>query len=180
MSSNGRPLMKILFQNFINSFRPRQIKGNLIGEDYFGNKFYEIPKDLAKGKNKRSRWFEPAVDKEDHEQEMAAEWESWLRGRRWVKVQLVIFELWCNFEAFRKEPPTDQELMKNLAIMQLKKKNAAALEDKFAVKQDHAALRKDETGQKASFPQYTDYEIMPGKAPKKWSSGTCDVLAKLY
>lgn len=82
MASNGRPLMKILFQTFINSFRPRQFKGNFMGEDYFGNKFYEIPKDLNRGKAKTSRWFEPP-EKENHEQEMAGEWESWLRGRRY-------------------------------------------------------------------------------------------------
>lgn len=73
--------MKILWQNFINSFRIRQVKGDLKGEDYFGNKFYEIPKDLSKGKTKTSRWFEP-VEKDNHEQEMSSEWESWLRGRR--------------------------------------------------------------------------------------------------
>lgn len=76
-----RGLMKILFQTFINSFRPRQIKGNLKGEDYFGNKFFEIPADPSGGRRKRARWFEPP-EKENHEQEMAAEWESWLRGRR--------------------------------------------------------------------------------------------------
>lgn len=52
-----------------------------MGEDYFGNKYYEIPKDVSRGKSKTSRWFEPA-EKDNHEQEMAAEWESWLRGRR--------------------------------------------------------------------------------------------------
>lgn len=81
MSSKGRPLIKIIFQNFIKSFRPRQMKGNLIGEDYFGNKFYEIPADASRGKSKTSRWFEP-VEKDNHMQEMTAEWESWLRGRR--------------------------------------------------------------------------------------------------
>jgi NADH dehydrogenase [ubiquinone] 1 alpha subcomplex assembly factor 2 len=84
MASNGRPLMKILFQTFINSFRPRQLKGDFKGEDYFGNKFYEIPKDLSRGKSKTSRWFEPP-EKDNHEQEMTAEWASWLRGRRWVE-----------------------------------------------------------------------------------------------
>jgi NADH dehydrogenase [ubiquinone] 1 alpha subcomplex assembly factor 2 len=81
MASKGRPLMQIVFKNFINSFRPRQLKGDFKGEDYFGNKFYEIPKDLNRGKSKTSRWFEPP-EKENHEQEMAGEWESWLRGRR--------------------------------------------------------------------------------------------------
>jgi hypothetical protein len=54
--------------------------------------------------------------------------------------------------------------MKNLAIMQMKKKNAALLEGKNKPVQDHAALKKDETGQRAAFPRYNDeYEIMPGK-----------------
>lgn len=81
MASKGRPVLKILFKTFIDSFRIRQIKGDFKGEDYFGNKFYEIPKDLSKGKSKASRWFEPP-EKENHEQEMTAEWASWLRGRR--------------------------------------------------------------------------------------------------
>lgn len=57
------------------------MKGNLKGEDYFGNKYYEIPADPSGGRAKTARWFEP-VDKENHEQEMTAEWASWLRGRR--------------------------------------------------------------------------------------------------
>lgn len=51
--------------------------------------------------------------------------------------------------------------------MQLKKKNAALLDEKHGQKQDHAALKKDQTGQKADFPSYDDYEKMPGKVPKK-------------
>lgn len=81
MAKASRPLFRIILQNFFKSFRPRQMTGDFKGEDYFGNKFYEIPKDLSKGKNKTSRWFEPP-EKENHEQEMASEWESWLRGRR--------------------------------------------------------------------------------------------------
>jgi len=117
-----------------------------MGEDYFGNKYYEIPKDPSRGKSKTSRWFKPP-EKDNHEQEMTAEWASWLRGRR-------------------KDPPTDEELMKNLAIMQMKKKNAGLLDDKFKQPQDHAALKKDETGQRAAFPRYEDYELSPG-ADKK-------------
>lgn len=73
--------MRILFQTFIKSFTPRQINGKLMGEDYHGNKYYEIPADETKNKRKTSRWFEPP-EKENHEQELTAEWESWLRGRR--------------------------------------------------------------------------------------------------
>lgn len=87
MAREGRPLFRIIFQNFINSFRPRQIKGNLMGEDYLGNKYYEIPADPKLGQRKSSRWFEPPGkrdinDPEDHGHELTAEWESWLRGRR--------------------------------------------------------------------------------------------------
>ena len=54
--------------------------------------------------------------------------------------------------------------MKNLAIIQMKKRNAALLDAKHQKPQDHAALKKDETGQRAAFPRYGDeYEIMPGK-----------------
>lgn len=68
---------------------------------------------------------------------------------------------------FRKEPPTDQELMKNLAIIQMKKKNAAEIDDKFKKPQDHAALKKDQTGERADFPSYgNEYEIIPGREQK--------------
>lgn len=56
--------------------------------------------------------------------------------------------------------------MKNLAIMQLKKRNAALLDTKHGQKQDHAALKKDKMGQHAAFPSYDEYEVMPGKSSK--------------
>lgn len=37
--------------------------------------------DSSRGKSKTSRWFEPP-EEENHEQEITAEWEAWLRGRR--------------------------------------------------------------------------------------------------
>lgn len=83
MSNKSRDVVKIIFQNFWNSIKPRQIRGNFMGEDYFGNKFYEIPANPSIGKRKINRWFEPK-EKEDFEQEMPAEWEAWLRGRRYV------------------------------------------------------------------------------------------------
>lgn len=53
--------------------------------------------------------------------------------------------------------------MANLAIIQMKRKNAALLDEKFAKPQDHAALKKDSSGERADFPKYEEYEIMPGK-----------------
>uniref|UniRef100_A0A182JFP3 NADH dehydrogenase [ubiquinone] 1 alpha subcomplex assembly factor 2 n=2 Tax=Anopheles atroparvus TaxID=41427 RepID=A0A182JFP3_ANOAO len=143
--ANGPPtrnLLRIAFDNFLKSFRPRQMKGNFVGEDYFGNKYYEIPPDPSVGRRRASRWFEP-TEKEAYDQEITAEWEAWLRGRR-------------------TEPPTDQELMKNLAIMKMKERNAAELDAKFSKAKDTAALEQPKTGM-GSFPQYDEYEVMPGK-----------------
>nr|XP_019542116.2 NADH dehydrogenase [ubiquinone] 1 alpha subcomplex assembly factor 2 [Aedes albopictus] len=137
-----RSLMKILFNNFINSFKPRQLKGNLMGEDYLGNKYYEIPANPSLGQRRPQRRFEP-TEKEAYNQEVTAEWEAWLRGRR-------------------KEPPTEQELLRNLAIMKMKERNAAELEAKYSKPKDVAELPKNPTGM-GSFPQYDEYEIMPGK-----------------
>jgi len=39
-----RGIIRMIINNFINSLRPRQMKGNLMGKDNFGNQFYEIPK----------------------------------------------------------------------------------------------------------------------------------------
>lgn len=82
--SRGTNIFKYVLTHFLNSLRPRQIRGNLMGEDYFGNKYYEIPRNPALGKRKTERWFEPAGDKDAFDRELTAEWESWLRGRRFV------------------------------------------------------------------------------------------------
>lgn len=41
MASRG--IWSKVFSNFIASLRPRQIKGNLVGQDYMQTKYYEIP-----------------------------------------------------------------------------------------------------------------------------------------
>jgi NADH dehydrogenase [ubiquinone] 1 alpha subcomplex assembly factor 2 len=57
--------------------------------------------------------------------------------------------------------------MKNLAIMNVKKKNAAELESKYATPQDHAALKSNVSG-RAEFPRHDDdYELLPGTDPIK-------------
>ncbi|KAH0812182.1 hypothetical protein GEV33_010619 [Tenebrio molitor] len=126
----------MIITNFINSLRPRQIRGDLRGSDYFGNKYYEIPADPSIGKRKPSRWFEPPV-KDDFQQEMPAEWEAWLRGRR-------------------TQPPSEEEVMKNLALMQMKKKNAIAVDAKGG------KMTPMEKGME-TFPKRPEYELAPGK-----------------
>lgn len=80
--SGGRSVLRLAWNSFINSIRPRQIRGNFIGEDYFGNKYYEIKANPGIGKRRTERWFEPSGDKEAFDRELTAEWEAWLRGRR--------------------------------------------------------------------------------------------------
>lgn len=160
-----RSLMKILFQTFMNSLKPRQLKGNLVGQDYFGNKYYEIPANPSLGQTRNQRWFEP-TEKEAYNQEVTAEWEAWLRGRRWVGIGYC-WTNWTNLECRRrKEPPTEEELLRNLAIMRMKEKNAAELEAKYAKPKDLTELEKNTTGM-GSFPQYEEYEVMPGKGKRE-------------
>ncbi|KAJ6645668.1 NADH dehydrogenase [ubiquinone] 1 alpha subcomplex assembly factor 2 [Pseudolycoriella hygida] len=132
-----RSVMKMIFTNFINSFRPRQIRGNYMGDDYFGNKYYEIPANPSIGKRKPSRWFEPA-NKEAFDQERTAEWDAWLRGRR-------------------DEPPTKEELSYNLSVIEMKKANAKKIDEKFGTNQ------KEQNVTGMGYPTYDEYELVPGK-----------------
>lgn len=114
--------------------KPRQLWGNYKGTDYFGNKYYEIP--ASETRRRGSRYFVPP-DKENFEQERPAEWESWLRGRR-------------------KDPPTEEELARNLAIMQMKKENAKLIDAKGGTP---TPLPKG----METFPKRPEYESVPGK-----------------
>lgn len=137
MAQPTRSIWGNVLKLFLNSFKPRQFRGTLVGTDYFGNKYYEIKADSSIGK-RRERWFEPPV-KEDFMQEMPAEWESWLRGRR-------------------KTVPTEEEIMKNVAIMQIKKRNAIEVDKK-------GGLMTPMTKGVETFPKRPEYELIPGKKP---------------
>lgn len=137
----SRDVFAILLKNFIKSFtwlKPKQIFGTLRGTDYFGNTYYEISGDRSIGK-RRQRWFEPP-QKENFEQEVPAEWESWLRGRR-------------------EEIPTEEEIKKSVAIMQIKQKNAIEVEKKSG--KPTPMTKGIET-----FPKRPEFEIVPGKPQK--------------
>jgi len=113
-----------------------------MGTDVLGNKYYEIPPDPSRGKRRASRWFEPVI-KENFEQDLPAEWQSWLRGRR-------------------ETPPTVEEIAENTRIMLMKKENAAKLE---AEKKPSKSLE-IEAPKKGfdSYPNYgDDYEFHPGE-----------------
>lgn len=76
----------MIWKNFVKSLIPRQRTGNFMGEDYFGNKYFEIPPNPKIGKRKAERWFEPPGHNMDanFDRELTAEWESWLRHRRYT------------------------------------------------------------------------------------------------
>lgn len=145
-----RSILGKIFKNFINSFKlvaPQHRSGKLIGTDYFGNKYFEIAANPELGRRRPSRWFEP-VEKDDFQQEMPAEWEAWLRGRR-------------------KEPPQEEEILKNVAIMQMKKRNALALTEKYRKPEETDLVPTQNKGVE-SFPKYDEYEFSPGDRAKKY------------
>merc|ERR1712107_463102 len=91
------------------------------GKDPFGNSYYELPAQPHLGKRMPTRWYDTAETNRKevmgmHESaagfdtNLPSEWESWLRHRR-------------------PEPPTEKEVLQSLALSQLKKVNAAKLEE---------------------------------------------------
>uniref|UniRef100_A0A8D8LRE2 NADH dehydrogenase [ubiquinone] 1 alpha subcomplex assembly factor 2 n=2 Tax=Cacopsylla melanoneura TaxID=428564 RepID=A0A8D8LRE2_9HEMI len=140
MARQGRGLFVEFFKDFVNSLRPKHVqKGNHMGTDYMGTKYFEIPADPQGGVRRSVRSFEPIV-KDKFDQIVPPEWEAWLRGRR-------------------KQPPTEDEINRNLGMIKLKEKNAAELSLKFPSKSDTSFQKK--TGME-SFPSYNEYEQVPG------------------
>ncbi|XP_034238248.1 NADH dehydrogenase [ubiquinone] 1 alpha subcomplex assembly factor 2 [Thrips palmi] len=142
----AKPPRRLLYQawcSFIDSFKPRTSKAELMGEDMLGNKYFEAKPTSISHRTKPSRYYLPASGEEDFMQELPAEWEAWLRGRR-------------------KVPPTPEELAKNYAIMLQKKENAKKLE----AEREGAKLLDTPMKPKGmeSYPQYGDhFEDMPGR-----------------
>ncbi|KAL1490951.1 hypothetical protein ABEB36_011619 [Hypothenemus hampei] len=136
----ARSIWKMILTNFFNSLKPRQFRGNYMGSDPYGNKYFEIPVNASSARSKPARWFEPPV-KEDFQSELSPEWESWLRGRR-------------------KDIPSDEEVAKNLQIMQLKKRNALEIDLKGGLP---APVEKGFE----SYPARSDLERIPGEKLKK-------------
>jgi len=132
-----RGVLKIIWNSFVSSLKPRFARRKLIGEDYFGTKYYE--EDIRYSARKRPpRYFIP-VNKEDFEQELPAEWEAWLRYRR-------------------KEPPTREEIEANYQLAITKKENAAKLLNENRPKNDTTNLPTSSTTQTTpgNFPVYED------------------------
>lgn len=70
------------------------------------------------------------------------------------------------FNCFRTYPPTDEELKRNLAIMEMKKLNAAELDAKYSDGKEKDKHLEITTGL-SDFPKYKEYETVVGKRPEK-------------
>ena len=107
----SRGMIQYVFKHFMESFKvgKRQQVGNMMGkvrhflsdqisrllqfQDPYGNSYYELPAQPQLGKRRPTRWYNTKdVSKGDAEagpsetwggfdQELPAEWESWLRHR---------------------------------------------------------------------------------------------------
>lgn len=62
--------------------------------------------------------------------------------------------------SFRIDAPTNEELSHNLAIMNLKKINAAKLDEKYSTGKEKEPLKVTGSG---TFPTYDEYETVVGK-----------------
>lgn len=132
-----------VFQNFIDSFKPRASQAVLVGEDRLGNKYYEKSVLAASRRSRPHRYYLPLSGEEDFHQELPAEWEAWLRHRR-------------------KIPPTAEELAQSYQIMLMKKENAKKL---AAEHQGSKLLDQPQKGKGfESYPHYgAEYEGEPGQ-----------------
>lgn len=130
----------MIWRDFVASLMPRS-RRKLIGEDYYGTKYYEEPP-RASNPQRPPRYFVP-VTKNDFEQEMPAEWESWLRYRR-------------------KDPPTQEEIESNYQLAITKKKNAEMLAEKYSSEAANGDLPVRSTASQSTlpgnFPTYPDYK----------------------
>ncbi|XP_015185103.1 PREDICTED: mimitin, mitochondrial [Polistes dominula] len=137
MSGRQRGVFRMIFRDFLASIKPTFNRPKLMGEDYYGTKYYEVAVNATSKKKLPSRYFKSIND--DFEQEIPAEWEAWLRYRR-------------------KEPPTYEEIVENYKIAMIKKTNAAKIEAAYKEQKslNEPEIPIEERGQR-SFPVYEEY-----------------------
>ncbi|XP_043265860.1 NADH dehydrogenase [ubiquinone] 1 alpha subcomplex assembly factor 2 [Colletes gigas] len=139
MTKPERGVIQIIWKSFVGSLRLKEPTAKLIGEDFYGTKYYERPHPTNTVKKRPSRYFEPVNKEAGFDQEIPAEWESWLRYRRM-------------------NPPTKEELEQNYRMAMTKKQNAAQIEAKFGnTNANLPELPANKKGQ-SSFPTYKEYE----------------------
>ncbi|XP_078033085.1 NADH dehydrogenase [ubiquinone] 1 alpha subcomplex assembly factor 2 [Augochlora pura] len=138
MSGKERGVFQLIWKHFIASVKPSFSRNKLIGKDHYGTKYYESPTSVDWSKKRPSRYFIPA-GKTDFDQEMPAEWESWLRHRR-------------------KEPPTPEEIERNYQLAMSAKEKAAEIEAKFGSNGSKKPQMLPDSNENRPFPSYDEYK----------------------
>ncbi|XP_076630000.1 uncharacterized protein LOC143346114 [Colletes latitarsis] len=139
MTKPERGVIQILWKCFVGSLRLKEPTAKLIGEDFYGTKYYEKPLPSNSVKKRPSRYFEPVDKDTGFDQEIPAEWEAWLRFRRI-------------------NPPTKEEVEENYRIAMSKKENAALIEAKYAHTKTDLPELPVNTKTQTSYPSYKEYE----------------------
>nr|XP_033324765.1 NADH dehydrogenase [ubiquinone] 1 alpha subcomplex assembly factor 2 [Megalopta genalis]XP_033324766.1 NADH dehydrogenase [ubiquinone] 1 alpha subcomplex assembly factor 2 [Megalopta genalis] len=136
MSGKERGVFRLIWKHFFASIKPNFKRPKLVGEDYYGTKYYESQTRTDWLKKRTSRSFKPV---NDFDQEMPAEWEAWLRHRR-------------------VEPPTSEEIERNYMIAMSKKEKAAEIEAKFGNAKSEKPQTLIDSNKKKKFPKYDEYK----------------------
>ncbi|KAK3089967.1 hypothetical protein FSP39_008098 [Pinctada imbricata] len=138
-------------KSFWDRFRSKlEQEGKLVGEDLFGNKYYEKESVNSTDHSRKSkRWIEreddPDLDQQYHQEfEMPIEWRAWLQHKR-------------------SSPPTEMEIKKNVAMMMRTKKRAVEVAEREAKEREEMGLEKVDTSKlgDSEFPIYPEYEVTP-------------------
>ena len=156
-----RGMLKYVWDNFRKSLKvgQREKVGTVMGQDPYGNTYYELPAQPQLGKRRPTRWYNTVETNQKEivgrevvagfDAELPSEWESWLRHRR-------------------ADAPTEKEVMQSLAMAELKKMNAAKLEEARHAEMLAAGLDPSPPGiqdhEKTPYPKYQEYEVMPGES----------------
>ena len=96
-----------------------------------------------------------------------------LKVIKWYISAKVIYNgLFIN--TFREASPSDSEVMRSIALADLKKRNAAELDEKRRLEKIEAGQTVNDVNEpqpmdheKAFYPKYKEYEIMPGEGVKE-------------
>lgn len=179
-SERGVGYMRLFYRRFLKSIKiGEERRYNEVGRDHLGNQYFEIPADPSRGRRNPRRWYEAGkrFDHDHFDRPLPSEWFAWLHLRRM-------------------DPPTEEEIQRNLQMIKQKQEYAAQkrLGDQTGVSgvgihveggqmprsfeannihpRQQELMKKGErieTSPETSYPIYPDLEQTPG-APSKYAS----------
>ncbi|XP_066595675.1 NADH dehydrogenase [ubiquinone] 1 alpha subcomplex assembly factor 2 [Prorops nasuta] len=114
------------------------LKRTLVGEDYYGTKYYEEQHKPNSTFKKPHRYFEPA-NKGEFDVEIPALWESWLRYRRQI-------------------PPTKEQVDDDYIRQMEVKQKAMELEAEYLNKSNLPAKNPSQHEELKKFPLYDEFK----------------------